>query len=87
MPGRPAQFGLHAAGINGITLIMPGAIGNKRYLPCIGLRTGLQCVQSLANKLDDIYIAPFINAADVVDLARSPTLQHCINTTAVIIDE
>ncbi len=61
----PTQLGLDLRGVDGVTLIMPGAVVDEGdQLPVWSMtRVGAQFVQQIAERVDDIQVGFFVVAA------------------------
>ncbi len=87
--GRPAKFAAILRGIDRVTAVVTGAVGDKfdQLAPGTDGWIGPQLIDEVADGIDDIEIVALAVAADVVGLAEPAVLQHGANGRAMIVDK
>src|ERR1043165_6231411 len=81
----PAQLGGHATGIDRITQIVPGPVGDEGDQALVCPRwIRADAIQGPADQLDDVQVAPFIVAADTIGATRMPVTKHPGNGTRMV---
>ncbi len=85
--GTPAEFAVDFRGINGITTIMTGAVGDEGD-EAAGVSTDfrLKLVDEIAHELHEVKVRLLVVAADVVGLAELAVGQHGPEGFAVVAD-
>ena len=83
---RPAQLLLDLACIDGITPVVPRAVGDKGNLQVVGfaISARLQLVQQGTHGVHDVQIGHLVPAAHVVRLTRLAGFQHPANGAAMV---
>src|SRR5262249_47287831 len=85
---RPAEFAVELGKVDGIAKIMSRTIGHERdqlamRRPCRALP---EAIHDLADRANDVNVAAFCTAADVVALAKTTLLEHSYQSLCVVVD-
>ena len=83
----PAEFTLQFGRVDGVAHIVSLSVGDKCYQVIIStLRTTKQTVNSPDQNLDQIYVLPFIESADVVRLGDLSIMENQVYGLGVVLD-
>ena len=101
MAGKVAEFGAGSVGIYGVAAVVAWAIGDEGDEGVCGFAAGWWCVwiggvpgwveceffiYELAEEFDEVYVFPFVAAAEVVRVADFSFLDDEVNAEAVVFD-
>ena len=84
--GFPSEFVLELGGVDGITKVMTGAVGDVGDELLAGaFRVAEEAVDSLNHHLHNVDVLPFIEAADVVSITRLAPVENDVDSAGVIL--
>ncbi len=85
----PAKFALDFGTIDGVAQIMAGTVGNIGDERAMGadIGVGRELVHQVANGVNHVNIAAFIDPADIIAFAEPALFHHQQQSLGVIIDE
>jgi len=82
----PAQLVNDPRRVDGVAAVVSGAILDVGNQITFGLFTRPRCIQACTNQTDDIYIRPFVAAADIIGFAQLAFVENRIDAPTVVFD-
>src|SRR5690349_16283754 len=79
----PTKLGFQLGSVNGITRVVPGAVGDVRYKALVGTLSRTMPVHKGTNMRHDIDIATLVASTDIVGLAELAALDDNIECAGV----
>ena len=84
--GLPAEFSLQLGGVDGITQIMTGTVGDKgNQIHILAFLSAQQTIHRLNHHLDDIDVLPLVEATDVIRIGNLSLMENHVDGTGMIL--